>query len=1311
MKKYSIIPVRFLILVILINIPILAVQYTIIQEDENKISFTATDSAKFEWRHTDRYPGNHSSFNLGVADLVEISDRLSIPFWTFPLVLPSADRPQVEISGIVTQEITLQKALTRDDIQAINSKPIYDISDIGFYRFSPAGDLVIYPVRVISSDKIQLIRSFNVTVNYMRKRTYQKSVVPIKTQNSEYPFINKKFLQQWEIRPEKSLAKQVTYPTGQWFKVTVKENGIYKISYHDLLIEGLSDEPLDINRIYLYSNATGGREISGISGIDVLENLVENARKIESSQTGLLGNGDNILFYGRSSSGVDSDASGQLNFSRNSYSDVNYYWLLIADEPGSPKSIISKESLSTAADFTVTSTEKIDRHELELSNFLRSGKDWYGEKFNGSGSSVSVIFQIPEPGDEYPVAYTYPVKMSWKTRGANNETVHNFKLYLNSEPDPVYSWSSSEWYVSSKTLNTSLKPGYNIVKISYNSSNSSGEAFLDYFEFQYEAPLKPREAELDFWGPAEIGNVEYRISDIDFTDPIIYDITDWANVAIQKLGVVGNDNLRFQMESTLTDRAHYLITRSARVRVPEQIAKIDNPQWNTIRRNDLSAQYIIITNEKFQTAAQDLAHLHSQEVREKDRLSTLVVLQSQILREFNADVIDPHAIRQFLTYALNNWTIPPEFVLLLGDGTFDYRHIESEAGDLIMTYQVESTTGYSGFNSYATDMRFTYVNGPDNKMDLAIGRINARTADEAQAAVDKIRSYILDPIYGDWRNTITLIADDPVRPQKDEQEHILDTENKIANYLPKTINLKKLYLLEYPEVQDATSYGVRKPDATIALLKQIEDGTVLINYFGHGSPTVWAQEYILEMNRDLGLINTGMKLPFWIAGTCSWGQFDDISGSCFPEALVLESDDGGIAALAATRATYGIHNASFVNSWITNLFNDKTANRIRIGQVLQNISSVGSGININNEKYVLFGDPALYLALPYNSVEFESLQSDTLKTLSNIRVSGTVDNIITAYDGVGILKLYDSERRVTRNYINGYNKENSLSYILPGEVLYSGLVNISKGQFSSKFYIPKDLNYAGLGGKITITGWNEETDIEVGGFYNPVFFAGSESVIDTTGPDIEIGFVDLNFKNGDVVTPENQIEVTIHDPIGINIAGKMGHDISVTFDDNLDETYIITEYFTYNTDSDSSGIVIFPMPNLDAGDHQFSVTAWDNGNNSTTENCTFSLLSDSDFSLERVVNFPNPFSTTTDITFVVTHPASIECSIYTVRGLKIRTLDTEQLFLPGFNTINWDGEDDFGDRVAKGIYIYKMKATSSESQTRARFIGKMVKAG
>jgi hypothetical protein len=736
--------IKILVTALILLAHVFALEYRILEEDEAGLRLHIEDHSDFQWIGMEDYPEYPGYFSLGEAGIFPVSNALSIPYWSFSLGLPSPDKPAIQISNPIYKEINLDRDLLSEDIDQINNKTTADVIDIGYLRFSPAGDLIIIPVKCIDKNRINVLRSVDIRIHYNKvSRKYEKSTIRSRpNQLTDLTFINKKSAGRWQQKPLHRLLKTPFLPAGKWIKVTVTEDGIYEINYNRLKESGLNEQNIDVNRIFLFSNSTGGREIDNTPGIAVSDNLIENTRLIADDQDGVLNDGDKILFYGRSTSGIDAGSSGKLDFHRNAYSLNNYYWLLIANIAGMPKSMPTVISSSNSPDIIVTKFEKIQRHEVESVNFLRSGKYWYGERFNGSGSGVSVIFQLPQPA-----GYLYPAELELATRGISNDNInHTFSLNVNNIS--TQSWLTRNNFIAYKKFNLDLQSGLNIVKINYTSSISAGQAALDYMQIRYECPLQPNGNSMDFWGPAYSGLIEYQLSDISFADPVIYDISDWRNVSIQNYSGQATDKITFRAVNDITKRSHYLITNSSFHKSPKNIELLENPQWNTLRRDDIGAQYVIITVEEFRDAADDLARLYSEDVRESDRLSTIVVYQDQILREFNAGIADPHAIRQFLTYAFQNWTIPPEYVLLLGDGTFDYRHIESETGDIVMTYQVEpASQSGNGFNSYSTDARFVYVHGNDKKMDMAIGRINARTAEEAQTVVDKIRDYTLPDLW------------------------------------------------------------------------------------------------------------------------------------------------------------------------------------------------------------------------------------------------------------------------------------------------------------------------------------------------------------------------------------------------------------------------------------------------------------------------------------------------------------------------------------------------------------------------------------
>lgn len=1289
----------FLILLITVNLH--AVEITVIEETSNLLRLHVQLTGPLEWRlEGNRIKGGNYLIIDNAYLKVVSGDEFDplVPYFQWLIALPSEQKPHLQNRIISTATYTLPQALNSAVMNQINSLPTIAIAQVGWMGANPAAVIDFHPLRVNPDAlTIKVVQSIEITIHFDSSQPRPKSIIRPAAQTTQ-AFLNSQSARQWSQAPSRALRKSVPYPSGQWYRLTITEDGIYYLTLNELRSAGLTLSQIDTSRLKIYTNSSGGRMLSETFPSRDDPALVEVTRELVGDGDLYFSAKDTLIFYGRGSSGLALNSSGKVSFERNYFSDYNYYWLLISDAPQNANPMAQIANLSQSPDYVSTTTDMLIRHEIDAVNFLHSGRFWYGEKMNGSGSSATVVININALQEKVPS------EVKIRTKGATESASYSFRLFINDLVNPLTTWSSSDYNAATKSLTTTLNRGTNIFRLALTANPSAAVAYLDYIECLYATELSLSATPLRFWAPKQTGIIEYQISGAEQNNYQIYDISDWKNVARQQYLRSGS-TVTFRADNSATNRKQYFLCTPNQRRKPQKIESISNIDFSFLHNYSQEVDYIIITDEQLVTAANELARLHSQEVPEADRLTTLVVTQQQILREFHGDVTDPIAIRNFLRYAYLNWPKPPSFVLLFGDGTYDYRGIESSQGNLVLTYQVEPYgEANEGFNSYAADVRFTYVMGDDRIMDLAIGRINVHNLQEAQRVVTKIKKYLLEPEYGDWRHTVTLVADDPQRPNDNEQYHVKDTENYVVSALSKALHINKLYLLEFPEVQDASTYGVKKPAATTAILNQLNKGTTIINYLGHGSPTVWAQEYVLVKDRDLGKINTGMKLPFWMGATCSWGRYDQTSEDCMPEALLIDNLNGAIGAIAATRPTYPTPNAAFINSILKKWFGTNQINRYRIGEVFQ-MSLIGT--NENNEKYVLFGDPALFLALPYTPADFQPLSSDTFTTLQNVKVKGQVAAASANFNGTGMIKVYDSDYSVTRQYLDFSGTLQSMSYLLPGGLLYNGLVQISANIFESSFFVPKDINYANRSGKITLYGWDSSRRVEVGGYYEPIFYRGAIGIIDTVGPEIKIGFQNLDFRDGDIVSADATLLIRLSDPQGINITGQIGHDITVQFDNSNELSYTLTQELAYDLNSDTSGTILFPLPELNPGLHNLTVKAWDNANNWSTASVSFNLTPATGLKLQQVLNYPNPFATTTDFTFFLTQPADVTITIYTVRGVKIATLNPDQTLPAGFNFISWDGKDQYGDPISNGIYLYKVQARSGNHQDH--FIGKMVK--
>lgn len=1291
------------IIFILVNINF-AGQFIVLEQHPGSLRLQFKIERDLDFQGLDKYPSEPVRINIPGETLEFFSSELLLPVFTENIALPDTLKPQITIVNKKYQEFKLPASFPKNTKQQIEKIEPVQFTEPGYSRLIPAGSIKIIPFEYVAENNtLRLISSITIDLNFRSNRSLDS-----KNYNSgdsqTTGFLNSKYASEYRQKIKRSLKKEKTYPSGNWIRIRTREKGLYKIGFESISEQIDIEEGIDVDRIALFSNSNSGRKLTSNISAEVPENLIENNIRIEGDEDGAFNSGDSLIFYGQATSGIFFNGYGNIDFDKNQYSDVNYYWLLIADQAlSSPKRMKMLQSDNSGSEYNQTTTESYYRYENDDYNILQSGDEWFGKKFQKKGDSKIIIPTIRDINisDNKTLNSMRDIRARIRLAGGTSSGRNNFDIFFNNnqvESEFISNYNRETIYLNHNDLSEHVfQDGGNSFRIVYGNNNS--EAYFDYLEMFCHRDLILRNDAFVLIGDKFSGRISYTIKNNSNQTPAIYNITDPANVAIQQYQVK-DDQIIFTAENNTQNRQQYYIISNIHYKTPETLENIEVDQWNSIRNQNINADYIILTAEKFREAAEKIADVYENQVPEKDRLKTMITTQDQVLREFNGDVKDPNAIRFFVKYAYENWPTSPSYLLLLGDGTFDHRGLETKyaSNNYIMTYQEEESS-WRDYQYFPNDAHYTYVYGDDRYMDVAIGRIPARTAGQAMAAANKIQQYLTDPEYGEWRNQITLVADDPNRPHSNEPEHIRDSENSLVRNMPPLFNLSKLYALEFPAEENASSFGVGRPKATEAIIESLNKGTNIITYLGHGSPDHWAQEGLLETN-DLGKIQTGKKLPIWLVGTCSWSYYDFLDKFCIPERLVLSENNAAIAAFGGPRPSWATSNASLMRKILKEWFDKNRINRIRIGELIRRKKT---GYSNNDEQYTLLGDPAIYPAMPYYTANFEQMEEDTLKSLGRTEVQGNIEEALDNFNGQGILKVFDSEQKVKREDTEG----GTMQYILPGNIIFKGRIPIKNGKFTTRFTIPKDLNFGDRPGYFNLYAWNEETGQEIAGYYDSVFYSGSNNISDTIGPEIEFGFTGVDFQNNDIVTPENDIRILLSDENGLNITNQLGHEMTLIFDDN-NQKINVTEYFTAT--SEDSGEIIYPLPEeLESGSHSVTIQAWDNANNLSMTTMEFTYSPTTDLRLEKVVNYPNPFSGSTDITFQLTKDARVEVKIYTIRGLMIKKIESQSIFPAGFNKIHWDGKDDFGDNISRGIYLYKISAKSEINDHNDSYIGKMVK--
>ena len=283
-----------------------------------------------------------------------------------------------------------------------------------------------------------------------------------------------------------------------------------------------------------------------------------------------------------------------------------------------------------------------------------------------------------------------------------------------------------------------------------------------------------------------------------------------------------------------------------------------------------------------------------------------------------------------------------------------------------------------------------------------------------------------------------------------------------------------------------------------------------------------------------------------------------------------------------------------------------------------------------------------------------------------------------------------------------------------GETIFRGNASVSNGQFEFGFVVPRDIRIPVANGRISFYSKRNLLQLDKTGFDTTIKIGGinQNAVADNIGPTVKLYMNDQTFVNGGI-TNENPIFLAfLEDEHGINTASGIGHDIIAILDGDESNPYVMNDYYETELDDYTKGKVRFPFRNLEKGLHTITFKAWDVYNNPITAEIQFVVVGDEGITLTNVLNYPNPFSTYTQFWF--THnrpfePLEVQVQVLTVTG-KVVWTKNQTVTTEGFlsREITWDGKDDFGDRIGKGVYVYKLTVRSAATGVQSEKYEKLV---
>lgn len=1079
---------------------------------------------------------------------------------------------------------------------------------------------------------------------------------------------------------------------GRWFKLVITETGIHKVTYNDFIALGIDPATVEVSKIRIFGNGSGILPEMNIT--PRIDDLREVAIMVRDGGNGRLDQGDDLLFYGEQADKWSFDRQKQYFIhQRNLYSDSTYYFLNINTTNG--LRILNDTPPPVNPINIITRYEDYQLHELDSLNLLRSGREWYGEVFDKSKNSRDFHFLIPDIDSTLIFRLRTSVvakapNVSYFLVSHNGNKIDSLKV--DSSDPSAYTLMGRATTKYSYISN----PGSDFtINLTYKMPTFNSIGWLNYLELSYAKKLIWSGPQMPFRcgtisGPGQYS--EFRMAQAN-SSVQIWDVTDpSATTALQTSLVAGT--LRFFRES---DTLREFIAFDESFFYPVKCAgEVENQNLHAADPTDL----VIITHPLFEDQAQQLAAFH----RETNGLTVLVATTNQVFNEFGGGRPDPTAIRDFmkLLYDRSGETAP-KYLLLFGDGSYDPKNRIPGNNNFIPTFQ--SQESLAGTASYVTDDYFGILadqsgQSSNGRIDIGIGRFPVSTAEEAQIMVQKILHYDekTEPVRSCWRNNITFVADDENLNLHLHQAEELCTI--VAQKYP-VFNINKIFLDAYQI--EAIPGGYRFPDATAAINRSVEKGSLIINYTGHGGETGWSYEQALNTS-DIQSWNNFDRLPVFITATCEFSRFDNPERFTAGEMLILHENGGAIALYSTTRLAFAGQNIKLDTSFFHHLMDrDDNGAYVKMGDLIR----ISKNNNLNSESlrnFVLLGDPAQNIAFPEMKVNTREInhvmpdEADTVQGMSNLVIKGRIEDegghMLTSFEGSVNCKIFDKPvtyrtlgTRPGETYPEDFKIQNSL--------IFNGDAPVTHGEFIVNCIIPKGISLPFGSGKISYYARSDELDAN--GYYDKIVVGGMENISPVNpGPDIALFLDDRTFIPGSRTTPAPLLLADLYDANGINAIGLgIGHEITATIDNDRVHAILLNDYYQPEFNSYTSGTVTLKLPQMKTGLHTLSLKAWDLFDNSSEQSIKFFVSETQQLTVKNVINAPNPMFDHTTFLFEpqqhVEGGIEVQIQIHDLNGQLLRVLKTNWTTPTDQSmALTWDGRDANGRKLNSGLYPYKI---------------------
>ena len=1092
---------------------------------------------------------------------------------------------------------------------------------------------------------------------------------------------------------------------GNWVKIQIEQDGIYKLTYSELKKMGF-DDPSKV-AVYGY----GGWPLEE----DFTKPYVDDLPAVP-----VLRKDDYILFYGRGTTKWEAQIRNEnFTHTNNPYSVYGYYFLTDGAEVKVPEQIkydkTTSERIETFDDYLL--------HEKELVSINLSGRRLF-EKLSQSTQTFN-DFGNPETlgiveGEIYVDCKFVPLTTTSEAQGEITLSFAGNKLYNGNTS------LQSGTYTKGKDMELAQKYEYKAgdhlsVKLEYKKSQQpSTDGYVDYIRLNVKRQLKTYNEPYTFFRSFKSRNhISRFVIEGANSACMVMDITDPANCKIIETELTGS-TMSFTIPESNSLREFVLI-RTDRTDFPVPVSKgaVECRNLHGWSNKDM----IIISPSTLRKEAERLKEAHETQ----DGLRVEVVTPEEIYNEFSSGTPDATAYRRFMKMLYDKAASKedrPKYLLLFGDGAYDNRFVteswskisDKERENFLLTFQSENSLDEK---SYVTDDYFGFLDDASNgksvescPVDIGIGRFPIRSVSDARKMVNKVIRYMNNEELGIWKNETCFVADDGSNADKVKKQ--ANDHMKYANGAALTVEEKapdvlasRLFFDNYAkDYSSSNSYSV----VTDEMNKKLREGLMLINYTGHGNTTSWSDENVLT----LPMIDkfSYPKLPLWITATCDFCRFDALATSA-GESIFLNEKSGGIALYTTVRVAYGSENDRINNSFLEKLFDQSMYPAL--GDVVRSVKADNKSLRSKNLNFTFIGDPALKLALPSHKIRINTINGkDAVQNSTNFRaydevtVEGEIlapdNSIIDNFNGKLEVKVMDSKIEITTR--NNFRNDTAFKYMDYKNLVYKGSTQVQNGKFSFSFYVPGNISYSGKAGKMILYASDSEQKIEAKGNFTNYKVQGTsdDPLDDHEGPEIvKLYLNDSTFVSGDKVNTTPFFYARLWDQTGVDITESgVVHGEMLMIDNKPFTSYNLNSYYNNIFGRKGEGEVRFGIPQLSAGMHEAVFKVWDVMGNPTTYTFRFEVDESLKPFITNIVATPTPAKGNVEFHLTHNRPESqmkVGIMVYDIAGRlhwKHEETGSSELFKD--YVIDWDLRNNSGNHVRPGVYIYRAAISTNNSK-------------